>query len=148
MCLPCWHEYIKVVHPLAKRFLRSGNFFGLKFLSVKSICSAIQMRVHTNMRKTIRGVVLIGFFSFCRRVINGLRSFSRFDTDMNSLNADNKNNHGWTLYVLVNARCLCVCAPRCVASLSTGMPTMICLEWKGHSIEPSKLSPRHQELTG
>lgn len=35
--LPCWHEYIKVVHPFAKRFLRSGSFFGLRFLSLKSI---------------------------------------------------------------------------------------------------------------
>lgn len=39
--LPCWHEYINVVHPFAKRFLRSGNFFGLKFLSVKSIRAEI-----------------------------------------------------------------------------------------------------------
>lgn len=42
--LPCWHEYIRVVHPFAKRFLRSGNFFGLKFLSVKSICSSVRMK--------------------------------------------------------------------------------------------------------
>lgn len=35
--LPCWHEYISVVHPLDKRFRRSGSFFGLKFLSVKSM---------------------------------------------------------------------------------------------------------------
>lgn len=93
--LPCWHEYIKVVHPFAKRFLRSGSFFGLKFLSVRSIwccsffarslsvsylagysgcvCYLVREPLHTRAASMLRN----NYFSLWN-LINGIEVYQQF----------------------------------------------------------------------